>query len=98
MVYLKAQSLGPSSIYFALLYLPTFSVSTCNFISTLMTHFSANDDRELNRSIAKIEECLSDLDKWMSLNKLKLNKDKTELLYLYSEHSMPHLISQKTQR
>ena len=42
--------------------------------------FSANDDLELTSSIAKIEECLSDLDKWMSLNKLKLNKDKTELL------------------
>jgi len=28
-----------------------------------------------------------DLDKWMSLKKLKLNKDKTELLYLYSKHN-----------
>ena len=42
--------------------------------------FSANDDLELTSSIAEIEECFSDLDKWMSLNKLKLNKDKTELL------------------
>ena len=41
----------------------------------------------VKRSIGKIEECLSDLDKWMSLNKLKLNKDKTDLLYLYSKHS-----------
>ena len=30
---------------------------------------------------------MSDLDKWMSLNKVKLNKDKTDLLYLYSKHS-----------
>lgn len=50
-------------------------------------YISANDDLELTSSIAKIEECLSDLDNWMSLNKLKLNKDKTELLYLYSKHS-----------
>ena len=41
-------------------------------------YISANDDLELTSSIAKIEECLSDLDNWMSLNKLKLNKDKTE--------------------
>ena len=50
-------------------------------------YISANDDLELTSNIAKIEECLSDLDNWMSLNKLKLNKDKTELLYLYSKHS-----------
>ena len=54
--------------------------------SQLYISFSRNDDLELT-SIAKIEECLSGLDKWMSLNKLKLNDDKTELLYLYSKHS-----------
>ena len=48
---------------------------------------SANDDLELTSSIVKIENCLSDLDKWMALNKLKLNKDKTELFYLYSKHN-----------
>ena len=53
----------------------------------LYISFSVNDDLELTRSIAKIENCLSDLDKWMALNKLKLNKDKTELLYLYSKHN-----------
>ena len=36
--------------------------------------------------IAKIQDCLSDLDEWMFLNKLKLNKDKTVLLYFYSKH------------
>ena len=53
----------------------------------LYISFSVNDDLELTSSIAKIENCLSDLDKWMTLNKLKLNKDKTELLYLYSKHN-----------
>ena len=53
----------------------------------LYISFSANDDLELTSSIAKTEECLSDLDKWISLNKLKPNKDKTELLYPYSKHS-----------
>ena len=55
-------------------------------------HFFADDaqlysllftknDLELASTIAKIQDCLSDLDKWMLLNKLKLNKDKTQLLY-----------------
>ena len=42
---------------------------------------------ELTNSITKIEECLSDIDKWMSINRLKLNKDKTELLYLFSKYN-----------
>ena len=46
----------------------------------LYISFSASNDLELTSSIAKIEEWISDLDKWMSLIKLKLNKDKTELL------------------
>ena len=50
----------------------------------LYNFFSTNNDLALTNTIAKIEECLSDFDKWMSLNKLKLNKDRTELLYLYS--------------
>ena len=53
----------------------------------LYISFSANDDLELTSSIAEIEECFSDLDKWISFNKLKLNQDRTELLYLYSKHS-----------
>ena len=53
----------------------------------LYISFSVNDDLELTSSIVKIENCLSDLDKWMALNKLKLNKDKTELLYLYSKYN-----------
>ncbi|KAL9957225.1 hypothetical protein ACROYT_G038836 [Oculina patagonica] len=53
----------------------------------LYISFSTNNDVELTNTIGKIEECLSDLDKWMSINKLKLNKDKTELLYLYSKHN-----------
>ena len=29
----------------------------------------------------------SDIDKWMSINRLKLNKDKTELVYLFSKYN-----------
>ena len=52
----------------------------------LYISFSTNNDVELTNSISKIEECLSDIDKWMSINRLKLNKDKTELLYLFSKY------------
>ena len=51
--------------------------------------FSTNNDMELTNSITRIEECLTDHDKWMSMNRLKLNKDKTELLYLFSKCN-PH--------
>ena len=53
----------------------------------LYISFSTNKDVELTNSITKIEECLSDIDKWMSINRLKLNKDKTELLYLFSKYN-----------
>ena len=46
----------------------------------LYIYFSTSNDMELTNSITKIMECLSDIDKWMSINRLKLNKDKTELL------------------
>ena len=47
----------------------------------LYISFSTNNDMELTSSITKIEECPSDNNKWMSINRLKLYKDKTELLY-----------------
>ena len=50
----------------------------------LYISFSTKNDMELTNSIIKIEECPSDIDKWMSINRLKLNKDKTDLLYLFS--------------
>ena len=53
----------------------------------LYISISTNNDVELTNSITKIEECLSDIDKWMSINRLKLNKDKTELLYLFSKYN-----------
>ena len=53
----------------------------------LYISFSTNNDMELTNSITKIEECLSDIDKWMSINRLKLNKDRTELLYLFSKYN-----------
>ena len=33
--------------------------------------------------VSRIQACLSDISSWMSLNKLKLNSDKTELLLVF---------------
>ena len=35
--------------------------------------------------VSRIQACLSDISSWMSLNKLKLNDDKTELLIIGSQ-------------
>ena len=53
----------------------------------LYVSFSCNDDIDLDLTTVNIESCLSDINNWMTLNKLKLNKSKTELLYFYSKHS-----------
>ena len=54
--------------------------------------FLCNDDQDMDLSMMKIETCLAEIDAWMSINKLKLNKDKTELLFLYSKHSPQNLL------
>lgn len=49
--------------------------------------FTCNDDVAMNHTMTMIENCLSDIDEWMTTNKLKLNKDKTEFLLLFSKHN-----------
>jgi len=44
------------------------------------------NDVELTNTVGKIEGCLSDLDKWMSLNKLKLNKARRNF-FIYTRHN-----------
>ena len=36
--------------------------------------------QEIPATTAKLERCITDMDYWMSANRLKLNMDKTELL------------------
>ena len=48
--------------------------------------FSCNDDSALDDAICKINACLREIDLWMTTNKLKLNKDKTEFLLFSSKH------------
>ncbi|XP_068741780.1 uncharacterized protein [Montipora capricornis] len=37
-------------------------------------------------SVAQVESCVGDIDRWMSCNKLKLNRDKMELLVISSKY------------
>ena len=53
----------------------------------LLASFSCNDDLRLQRTLSNIEKCLYDIQLGMSANKLKLNKDKTDLIYFYSKYS-----------
>ena len=36
-------------------------------------------------AVERIKLCLNDVDKWLSNNKLKLSKEKTELLFIHSK-------------
>ena len=49
--------------------------------------FSCNDDLSLDDAMMSISNCLADIDSWMTLNKLKLNKDKTEFLIFSSKNN-----------
>ncbi|CAC5400147.1 unnamed protein product [Mytilus coruscus] len=39
----------------------------------------------------RLEKCLSDIGDWMSVNMLKLNEDKTELIIFAPKHQIKHL-------
>ena len=45
-----------------------------------------NDDNDENDSRAKIESCIKDIKLWMTVNKMKLNDDKTEFLVITSKY------------
>ena len=40
---------------------------------------------ELNSYIARLENCVLEVQEWLSANNLKLNSDKTEILVLHSK-------------
>jgi len=50
----------------------------------LYLHFCRN---EIMSSINQLEHCILDIGHWMSANRLKLNTDKTKLLFASSSHS-----------
>jgi len=49
----------------------------------LYLHCSRNDT---TTTIARLEQCIVDINYWMSANRLKLNMDKTELLWAGTRH------------
>ena len=48
--------------------------------------YDASESDQTQALITRIQSCFSDVKTWMSNNKLKLNDDKTELLYIHSKH------------
>ena len=58
--------------------------------------FTYNNSDEMEETKRVIELCLLDLRNWMTINKLKLNTDKTELAVFYSKfRAKPDLFSIK---
>jgi len=52
----------------------------------LYVSYDLDTPEEFTAAISKVEECIADICTWMSQNKLKLNDDKTELLYIASRY------------
>ena len=46
---------------------------------------------EDRNAVTKIEQCVESISEWMSLNRLKLNEDKTEFIVLGSKHNINSL-------
>ena len=59
--------------------------------SQLYTSFACNDTSDLVAAKQRLENCVADINLWMTTNKLKLNNDKSEFLFLHSRfrHSLP---------
>ena len=58
--------------------------------SQLYTSFACNDTSDLVAAKQRLENCVADINLWMTTNKLKLNNDKSEFLFLHSRfrHSL----------
>ena len=51
----------------------------------LYLHWSCND---MTTTIARLQQCIVDINNWMSVNRVKLNIDKTELLWAGTRRSL----------
>jgi hypothetical protein len=49
--------------------------------------FKPGNDLDQDRAITQIQSCIRDIKLWMSSNFLKLNEEKTEVLFIQSKHS-----------
>ena len=52
--------------------------------SQLYTSFACNDTSDLVAAKQRLENCVADINLWMTANKLELNNDKSEFLFLHS--------------
>ena len=52
----------------------------------LYVTFETSSLNDMGLSKCRLEACVREIDTWMLLNRLKLNKDKTELLVISSLH------------
>ena len=48
--------------------------------------FEPSSLQSRKQSVQIIQSCMKDIDEWMTTNKLKLNKTKTELIVIGSQH------------
>ena len=48
--------------------------------------FKSTSLEHIDRSVETIHSCVNDISKWITANKLKLNKDKTALIVISSQH------------
>ena len=60
-----------------------------NYVTVTMcivyTH-CVRDNKEL--TIVRLQRCFMDINQWMSANRLKLNRDKTELIWTGTKYSV----------
>ena len=61
--------------------------------SFLSITFRTSSVSDMNLSKAKLVNCVRDMDAWMLSNKLKLNKDKSDVLVISSSYRPRPLLS-----
>ena len=53
--------------------------------------FNAKSEHDIRFAIDKLSSCINEINEWMTMNKLKLNGEKTEFFLASSQHNLPHL-------
>ena len=53
--------------------------------------FNAKSEHDIRFAIDKLSSCINEISEWMTMNKLKLNDEKTEFFLASSQHNLHHL-------
>ena len=53
--------------------------------------FNAKSEHDIRFAIDKLSSCINEISEWMTMNKLKLNGEKTEFFLASSQHNLHHL-------